>query len=145
MVKVSIYNEHGADVDEHACKNFVKSLWRNERGPDADLNIIFVGHGFIKDLNQRFFNKTSSTDVIAFPLEDIEAEPFAGEVYVCIDQVRDNSEFYSTPAANELKRVVAHGLLHLLGYRDKTTAEAQEMRKKEDHYSEPGKEITIGI
>jgi rRNA maturation RNase YbeY len=82
------------------------------------------------DLNQRFLNHDTYTDIITFDYS--ENGSISGEIYISIERVRENAKEFSQRFEDELLRVMAHGLLHLLGYKDKTEKEIMEMRDKEE-------------
>jgi probable rRNA maturation factor len=95
------------------------------------ITLIFTDDSTITDLNQRYFNKTTSTDVIAFLLTDDKALP-EGEIYISVDTAAENAEAYGVTLENELCRLVAHGVLHLVGYDDKTDEQRQIMTELEN-------------
>ncbi len=77
----------------------------------------------LADLNQRFKKRSGPTDVLSFPLDE---EDFLGEVYVSIDRARDQAREYDESEERETKRLVLHGLLHLLGYTHEQMASAMK-------------------
>lgn len=100
------------------------------------VNLIFIDDGYMKKLNSKFRGKNKATDVLSFPLES-EADgdsPFLGEVYVSYQQAQRQAQEYRVSFQKELQRLVAHGILHLLGYDHRTKKEALEMRTKEELY-----------
>ena len=102
----------------------------------TNLNLILVMDSFMRKLNQKFLGKNKTTDVLSFPLES-EGErepPFLGEVYISLEQAKRQARQYQVSFSDELKRLVTHGVLHLLGYDHKTKKEALAMRKKEKEY-----------
>lgn len=74
------------------------------------------------------------TDIITFQYE--EGSTISGDIYISVDRVRENAVTYNQSFKQELRRVMIHGVLHLVGYRDKTKAEKSEMRAKEDEFME---------
>lgn len=99
----------------------------------GDINYIFCSNPYLLTLNSSYLNHHSYTDVIAF---DQSTKPLtiSGDIYISVDQVKINAIEYGQTFGQELKRVMVHGVLHLLGYKDKTPDEKQEMRKKEEAY-----------
>lgn len=73
------------------------------------------------------------TDIITFDLSDSKKE-IVGEIYISIERVRENAAIYKVALRDELNRVMIHGVLHLCGFKDKTTADIKRMRKREDYY-----------
>jgi len=95
------------------------------------LQYVFVSDEALLKLNQSALNHDTYTDIITFDLSDQEGV-IEGEVYISIDRVRDNAEKYNVTFEEECIRVMGHGLLHLLGFKDKSETEIAEMRKQEN-------------
>ncbi|HEX9912503.1 MAG TPA: rRNA maturation RNase YbeY [candidate division Zixibacteria bacterium] len=106
-----------------------------ERG---DLNIILVSDGYMKKLNQRFTRRKGTTDVLSFSFREKgvtkDKGVFLGEVYISADKARKQAEDYQVSFDQELKRLVAHGVLHLLGYEHKSKKDEEGMSKEEEKY-----------
>jgi rRNA maturation RNase YbeY len=82
-------------------------------------------------MNVDYLNHDTYTDIITF--DNSEKEHYLeGDIFISIDRVRENAKTHATDEDSELTRVLAHGLLHLMGYKDKTKEEASLMRKKEE-------------
>lgn len=93
----------------------------------------FVSEKRILEINTKFLSHNYVTDIITF--DESYMSLLAGEVFICIEEVRRNCrEFGSSNFGDELKRVIVHGLLHLIGYADGTNEEKEVMRSKEDYY-----------
>ena len=75
-----------------------------------------------------------STDIITF--DNSENKKISGDIVISIERVKENSKKYKVKLEDELRRVMAHGLLHLLGYDDKNEKEKKRIRKKENYYLE---------
>ena len=82
-------------------------------------------------LNQSALQHDTYTDIITFDLSDTEGV-IDGEIYISVDRIKENASFFGVGFSNEYQRVLSHGLLHLMGFKDKTTEEKAEMRKQED-------------
>lgn len=95
------------------------------------LQYVFVSDEALLKLNQSALNHDTYTDIITFDLSDQEGV-IEGEVYISIDRVRDNAEKYDVTLEEEYIRVIGHGLLHLLGFKDKSETEIAEMRRQEN-------------
>lgn len=95
------------------------------------LTYIFVGDAFLARLNKKYLNHDTLTDIITFDYTE-KGGPVEGEIYISIPRVKENSRKFNQAFDRELRRVLAHGLLHILGYRDKTTRESARMRRKEE-------------
>src|SRR5690606_38399718 len=99
----------------------------------TDLQYIFCSDPFLLDLNQRFLQHDELTDIISFDLGD-QPDKLSAEIYISIDRVKENAQSLGIPYEKELHRVLFHGLLHLLGYKDKSPEDKQRMRKAEDQW-----------
>lgn len=98
----------------------------------GDISIIFCSDNYILDVNQKYLQHDYFTDIITF--DYCEGDRLSGDLFISVDSVRENSIEYGTDFANELNRVIVHGLLHLIGYDDHTEADVAVMRKKENYY-----------
>jgi rRNA maturation RNase YbeY len=98
----------------------------------GDINIIFCSDEYLLDLNKKFLSHDFYTDIITF--DNCADKIISGDLFISIDRVRENSITYSSSFDEELHRVIVHGVLHLLGYKDKTKAQSKIMREKESFY-----------
>ena len=113
-------------------ESWVKAVIKKEGSKPGDINFIFCSDKFLLDINRRFLNHDYFTDIITF--DESESGLTSGEIYISIDRVKDNAQTLNAQFHVELKRVIIHGVLHLLGYKDSTKAQKKEMRLKEDTY-----------
>lgn len=107
----------------------------NEGKTGADVNYVFCGDEYLYRLNLQFLNHDTYTDILTFPDfgEDVTgSQTLRGECYISTERVRDHAIQMGISYADELHRVMVHGILHLLGQGDKTAAEQAEMRRRED-------------
>jgi len=95
------------------------------------LQYIFCDDSYLLAMNQQFLNHDTLTDIITFDMSEQEDE-VTGEIYISIDRVVENAKKFSVAYKDELHRVIFHGALHLCGFKDKKTADKEEMRKQED-------------
>jgi rRNA maturation RNase YbeY len=98
----------------------------------GDINIIFCSDEYLLELNNKFLSHDYFTDIITF--DNCSGNIISGDLFISIDRVRENSKIYSSGFEEELHRVIIHGILHLLGYKDKTKAQSNLMREKEGTY-----------
>ena len=96
------------------------------------INIIFCSDNYILDVNMKYLQHDYFTDIITF--DYCEKNVLSGDLFISIDSVRENAQFYGTEFADELNRVMVHGLLHLIGYDDHSEADIAVMRQKENYY-----------
>ena len=111
---------------------WLKQVATEEGKKTGNLHYIFVSDEIILEMNQKYLQHNDYTDVITF--DDVAGNIISGEMYISIDSVRRNAKDYHVDFRNELFRVMAHGVLHLCGHRDKTAEEQQEMRMAENKY-----------
>lgn len=113
-------------------RSFVKEMAVREKSECGDLNIIFCSDEYLLNMNREYLRHDYFTDIITF--DNSGNGLINGELYISIDRVKDNAATYGVPYKHELIRVVIHGVLHLLGYGDKSPEEKLCMREKEDFY-----------
>ncbi len=98
-----------------------------------ELTYIFCSDSYLLQINQQYLNHDTYTDIITFDNSDI-AKTIVGDIFISIDRIRENALKFSHTEADELHRVIIHGALHLLGYKDKSPADKKKMTLKEDFY-----------
>jgi probable rRNA maturation factor len=98
-----------------------------------ELTYIFCSDSYLLQINQQYLNHDTYTDIITFDNSDI-AKTIIGDIFISIDRIRENALKFSHTEADELHRVIIHGALHLLGYKDKSPADKKKMTLKEDFY-----------
>ena len=115
-------------------KSFLADLARKERKQLDELSIVFCSDEYLLNINREHLAHDYYTDIITFDLSASREAGIAGELYISIDRVKDNSKQFGSTFTQELHRVIFHGLLHLCGYKDKRQTDIAMMRKKEAHY-----------
>ena len=113
---------------------WLNDVARTEQAEIADLSYIFCSDDYLLSINQQYLNHDYFTDVITFDHREHLSESIAGDIFISYDRVVDNSVQLGLCEEDELRRVMLHGLLHLLGYGDATSEEKQRMRSLEDKY-----------
>jgi probable rRNA maturation factor len=96
------------------------------------VNVVYIGDSKSRQLNRKYLAHNYATDVMAFRFDDGGA--LDGEIYVNLDRAKVQAREYGVPFRHEVMRLVIHGLLHLLGYRDSTAASRKKMVSKENKY-----------
>lgn len=114
-------------------RNWICKTIQAEKKHLIQLNYIFCNDDFLLQLNKKHLNHNYFTDILTFDNSDTK-KAVEGDIFISIDRVRDNAKTLKTLLREELNRVVIHGVLHLCGYKDKTSLERQKMRSKEDFY-----------
>lgn len=98
----------------------------------GSINYVFCDDEYLLNVNQDYLQHDYYTDIITF--DNVKGKTIAGEIFVSLQRVSDNASTLSKDYEEELRRVLAHGILHLCGYKDKSEDEEKEMRSKEDFY-----------
>jgi len=111
--------------------NWIKLIAQKEKREVLDVSYIFCSDTYLLQLNQQFLNHNTLTDIITFDYSE-GAKQLEGEIYISIDRVKENAGKFKVPFQDELDRVMIHGVLHLIGYKDKKPADKALMRKKEE-------------
>lgn len=96
------------------------------------INYIFCSDEYLKDINVKYLNHDYYTDIITFPYR--EDDVIQSDIYISVDRVAENAKDYDVPFEDELRRVMIHGLLHLMGYDDHEESDIAVIRAKEDYY-----------
>jgi len=97
----------------------------------GEINYIFCDDAYLLEINTKYLQHDTLTDIITFPLQEIEQQ-IKGEIYISIPRVLENAEKFGSTAETELHRVMIHGILHLLGFKDKSKEQKTLMRQGED-------------
>lgn len=98
------------------------------------INYIFSDDEYLLNINKEYLNHDYYTDIITFPVSD---DPLCVDIFISIDRVKDNANTLGLNEYHELRRVMAHGIIHIAGFKDKTEEESEKMREQE--------EIAIGL
>ena len=96
----------------------------------GEINYIFCDDSYLNKINQEFLNHDTFTDVISF--DYTLGKEIGGDIFISIERVLENAEKFNEVFENELHRVMIHGVLHFMGYKDKTKKDKTLMRTKED-------------
>ncbi|QJW91822.1 rRNA maturation RNase YbeY [Spirosoma taeanense] len=132
---IRFFNE---DVDyklpqKQATRQWLKQQAEREGYAVGDLNYIFCSDEYVLQVNRDYLHHDYYTDIITFDQREDEAK-IEGDIFISVDRVADNASQLGVPAEQEMRRVLAHGLLHLCGYGDKTGEEEKQMRAKEEEW-----------
>jgi rRNA maturation RNase YbeY len=98
-----------------------------------ELTYIFCSDTYLLQINQQYLDHDTYTDIITFD-NSTEKGLIAGDIFISIDRIHENAAQYKVSVIDELHRVMVHGTLHLLGYKDKTPSCKEKMTQKEDYY-----------
>lgn len=117
--------------NEAKIRTWLLDILKSEQKELSYINYIFLSDEALLIKNKEYLNHDYYTDIISFQLE---TSPIEGDIFISIDRIQENADELKIPFESELLRVIAHGLLHFIGYGDKTKTEKEKMRAKEDHY-----------
>lgn len=95
-----------------------------------ELTYIFCTDEYLLDINRKYLHHNTFTDIITF--DYVEGKRVSGDIFISVDRIKENAALYDVSFIQELMRVMAHGLLHLMTYTDKSKEENLVMRRKED-------------
>ena len=114
-------------------RDWIKKAIEDHQKKLKSINYIFTTDNYLSNINEDYLQHNTLTDIITFNLSTAP-NLIESDIYISIDRIIENSKCYSLSFSEELHRVMIHGILHLLGFNDKTEPEKKEMRKKENHY-----------
>lgn len=104
----------------------------SEKKQLGEINYIFCNDKHLLTLNKTYLNHNTLTDIITFDYS--EKETISGDIFISIERVKENALQFDTGFDMELRRVMVHGVLHLIGFKDKSKRDKDEMTQKEDYY-----------
>lgn len=117
--------------DKTATKTWLQNILYDESFIDENINYIFCSDSYLHQVNLEYLEHDTYTDIITFDNSEEEGQ-IEADIFISIERVRENANTLDKPFEEELHRVMIHGLLHIIGYSDKTIEEKQVMREKED-------------
>lgn len=113
-------------------QKLIGSLIQKEEKIFGDISVIFCSDEYLLKINEQYLGHNYYTDIVTF--DYVEKSVISGDLFISVDRVAENAEKYGNSFIEELHRVLIHGVLHLVGYKDNTTEEQSLMRDKEDFY-----------
>jgi len=116
--------------NEEQYSSWISNVISSENKKEGDINYIFCDDEYILEINKQYLDHDYYTDIISFDYS--VGNELHGDIFVSIERVRENAIEFEVTFDEELKRVLAHGVLHYCGYNDKTEEEELLMRSKED-------------
>ena len=135
MINVQIETDQKlVKLKEKSILKLVSVVMKSEYIKTAEILLIFTTDNVLMELKKEYFNQEHYTDVIAFRLNDYDEDKVEGEIYISVPQVSKNAKQYNQAFNKELSRIIIHGSLHLLNYKDKTPQEKIKMTEKEDYF-----------
>jgi len=113
-------------------RNWVRTILGTEGYTVGDITYVFCNDEYLGSLNEKYLKHNTLTDVITFDYS--EKGILSGDIFISIERVKENAGSFHTTLNEELGRVMAHGVLHLAGYKDKTPEDRKMMRSKENYF-----------
>ncbi|MCT4205016.1 rRNA maturation RNase YbeY [Elizabethkingia anophelis] len=130
---INYFYENVAPIsNEEKRAEWLEKLILEEGKKPGDINYILCDDEFLLEINRQYLDHDYYTDIITF--DYCKGKIISGDIFLSLQRVLDNASMLETKQEEELNRVLAHGILHLCGYKDKTEEEQKTMRSKEDYY-----------
>lgn len=117
-------------TNETLLKDWINDIATSEDFEIGEINYIFCDDAYLHKLNVEFLNHDTLTDIISF--DNSLGKLLNGDIFISVSRVKENAKDYKVSFDNELHRVMIHGVLHYMGYKDKTDLEKKEMRNREN-------------
>ncbi|GAB2988096.1 rRNA maturation RNase YbeY [Mucilaginibacter puniceus] len=135
MPRISFFEE---DIqynlkDKIKVKQWIKDTIAAEGYQLDELTYIFCSDAYLLQINQQYLNHDTYTDIITFD-NSSKKGIITGDIFISIERIRENAAKFNQSVTDELHRVIIHGALHLLGYKDKTAVDSKNMTQMEDKY-----------
>jgi rRNA maturation RNase YbeY len=125
------YETNFNEINESSLENWIDNIITNKGFTIGEINYIFCDDEYLHKLNVEFLNHDTLTDIISF--DNTMGKEVSGDIFISIERVKDNAKDFNVTFAEELHRVMIHGVLHYMGFKDKTDIEKQEMRNAENN------------
>jgi probable rRNA maturation factor len=135
MAKINFFTEDITFKLSNPVKvsRWIQSAIKAEGFTIDNLNYVFCSDKYLREMNIEYLNHKTFTDIITFSTSE-QPGTIEGDIFISIERVRDNAGKFNQEFNDELHRVMIHGVLHLVGFKDKTIKEKKVMRQKEDAY-----------
>lgn len=117
-------------ADEPKVKKWILAVVGAQGKRVGNLNYLFCDDSYLIDVNRTYLNHDTYTDIITF--DYVEGSVVSGDILISVERVSENATLFNSSFEQELRRVIIHGVLHLLGQADKSDEDAAEMRRKEE-------------
>lgn len=134
MSKIELFYEDTQSLKLHrlTLSKYVKIQINRELKKLGEISVILCSDKYLLEINIEYLKHNYYTDIITFNY--VKGNVISGDLFISVDRVKENSTEFNTGFIKELYRVIFHGILHLIGYNDKTEEEQKIMREKEDLY-----------
>lgn len=133
MHSISFFNQdiNFEITQDEEIKNWILQIIQREGHSIQELNFILCSDEYLHKINIEYLDHDTFTDIITFDNSESD-DAIEGDIFISIERVKENAKKFNNEFLEEFHRVVIHGILHLLGFKDKTEQEASQMRQKEN-------------
>ncbi len=129
--QINFFSETEFSLSEKSIfSEWLSRIILSENKEVGEINYIFCDDEYLHKLNVEYLNHDTLTDIISF--DSTEGNLLSGDIFISVERVKENAENFDDSFEKELKRVIAHGILHFCGYKDKSESDAALMRQKEE-------------
>ncbi|MCL2682849.1 MAG: rRNA maturation RNase YbeY [Bacteroidales bacterium] len=111
-------------------REWLSNIIRQQKKLIGEINIIFCSDEYLLKLNEQYLNHDTFTDIITFDF--VEGKKISGDIFISVDQMKENAKLFHVKQSVETHRLIAHGVLHLLGYKDKSPKDKKIITAQED-------------
>lgn len=129
MISFNYETEFELD-NETRYEQWLSAVIVSEEKKEGEISYIFCDDDYLLEINKQYLDHDTLTDIISF--DYTVGNEISGDIFISVERVKDNAIDFNVPFEEELRRVMAHGVLHYCGYKDKTEADEQLMRNKEE-------------
>lgn len=130
MITFNYETEFELPEQETVFQAWIEKIIASEEKELGELNYIFCDDNYLHQINVQYLDHDTLTDIITF--DYTQEQIISGDIFISVERVADNAQDFNVDFQAELLRVMAHGVLHLCGYKDKSDAESKQMRSKEE-------------
>lgn len=120
-------------VKKKLLRSWILNTIKKEGKKIDSINYVFTSDSFLYKLNIEYLSHDTFTDIISFQYNE-EGEDIQSDIFISIERIKENAKTYNQRLLDEVHRIIIHGTLHLLGYKDKSKSQKEEMTSKEDYY-----------
>lgn len=131
-MSIRFFNEEVSSpkISKRLTSGWIKQVVVKHQKKLGDISVIFCSDAYLLDINKQYLDHDYYTDIITF--DYVSDAIISGDIFISLDRVKDNAQQFDTCFVDELYRVVIHGILHLLGFKDKTPEEKELMTRNEN-------------
>lgn len=117
--------------DEQKTLSWIESCIKSYQCRIGEINYIFCDDSYLYELNKKYLNHDTLTDIISF--DYTVGKELSGDIFISVERVRENAVKFNQTFDNEMNRVIIHGILHYMGFKDKSKDDAKQMRLEEEN------------